>query len=75
MRCTIGLGEWGSGIAWREEKESKRRRNLYGGEGEKDVKSKNRWQIVQPRKYGGRVPYALVGKDAIDRKYVACSGS
>jgi len=31
MRCTIGLGEYGSCIAWREERESERRRNLCGG--------------------------------------------
>ena len=27
MRCTIGLSEWGSCMAWREERKSERRRN------------------------------------------------
>jgi len=49
MRCTIGLGKWGSCIAWREERESEKRRNLCGGEGEKDERGRNRWQVVQPK--------------------------
>ena len=37
------------------------------GEGEKDERGRNRWQVVH-RKYGGRVSEAVVGDDTIDGK-------
>jgi len=60
---------------------------LEGGEGigkeeefmwrgkERDERGRNRWQVVGSPKYGGRVPEAVVGDDAIHGRCVACSGS
>ena len=42
--------------------------NFVEGEGENDEGGRNSWD-------GGRVPQTVVGDDAIDRKYIDCSGS
>jgi len=62
-------------IAWKEERESERRRNLCGGGKERKMREAGIDGKQFSRKYGGRVPEAVVGDDAIDGKCVACSGS